>query len=440
MASWLRWRSPKFEAEEKAFREAVATETKNLIVALSQLSANEIDSCRTIFEFLADGDSRISNHNLVYGTRAAGYNPTRTDIDDFLEVTGAVEEDNSLSFREFMYFVSRVKMNQSRDKYKQAFTMGSSDGSTCTADGLARFMKLDVAGTENLRRMLGRNPMSYEEFISKMTSYSREIKRDPERWLPDLTEPTVTCDELEELGLDRFSTTQEMLRPWLDSDYVEVVAFRERKRLQRLRRGKKVIIIGGQASGKGTQCALLVDYYGMVHISTGDILRTEVDQGTKLGQEALAFMSKGLLVPDPLVVRLVNDRLKQPDCQANGWILDGFPRTQTQAEALQEVGIVPDAVIMLNVPAGVLEDRVLGKRIDPVTGEVYNMKTNPPPEHIQDRLVQSPDDTVEKVRKRIEAYQANAKNLKQFYGHSATGINGGAPKEQVFRHILELIP
>ena len=129
----------------------------------------------------------------------------------------------------------------------------------------------------------------------------------------------------------------------------------------------RLIICGAPASGKGTQCERIRERYGVVHLSTGDMLRAAVAVGTEVGCEAAAYMDKGALVPDDVIIDVVVERLSQPDCRSRGWLLDGFPRTAAQAAALSAAGIVPDGVLLLDVPDDALVERVVGRRLDPET-------------------------------------------------------------------------
>ncbi|KAF0898228.1 hypothetical protein E2562_005824 [Oryza meyeriana var. granulata] len=160
----------------------------------------------------------------------------------------------------------------------------------------------------------------------------------------------------------------------------------------------KVMIAGAPASGKGTQCELIKTKYGLVHISAGDLLRAEIAAGTENGKRAKEFMEKGQLVPDEIVVTMVKERLLQPDAQEKGWLLDGYPRSYSQAMALETLGIRPDIFILLDVPDEILVERVVGRRLDPVTGKIYHLKYSPTEnEEIASRLTQRFDDTEEKV-------------------------------------------
>ena len=170
----------------------------------------------------------------------------------------------------------------------------------------------------------------------------------------------------------------------------------------------KIIIAGAPGGGKGercpfpslysafncafagTQCEFIAKTYGVVHISTGDILREQVKAGTALGKEAKEYMSKGALVPDSVVIGMVKAKLSEPEVKAKGWLLDGFPRTAAQAKAMADIGIKADAFLQLEVPDSVLVERICLRRTDPVTGKIYHLKFNPPPADVVSRLVQHP--------------------------------------------------
>ena len=137
----------------------------------------------------------------------------------------------------------------------------------------------------------------------------------------------------------------------------------------------RIIIAGAPASGKGTQCERIVEKYGIKHISTGDLLRAAVVAETELGQKAKGHMEKGELVPDELLIPLVADGLSATE---EGWLLDGFPRTQPQAQALKDSGVVPDVLLVLDVPDEELTGRCVDRRLDPISGKIYHLKNNPP--------------------------------------------------------------
>jgi adenylate kinase len=164
----------------------------------------------------------------------------------------------------------------------------------------------------------------------------------------------------------------------------------------------KIIIAGAPGSGKGTQCEYIVKKYGVVHISTGDILREQVKNGTALGKEAQEYMSKGALVPDHVVIGMVKAKLSEPEVKAKGWLLDGFPRTAAQAKAMSELGITADVFLQLEVPDSVLVERICLRRTDPVTGQIYHLKFNPPPAEVVSRLQHRSDDNENSLKERLK--------------------------------------
>ncbi|KAE8126133.1 hypothetical protein FH972_020877 [Carpinus fangiana] len=202
----------------------------------------------------------------------------------------------------------------------------------------------------------------------------------------------------------------------------------------------KVMISGAPASGKGTQCELIVQKFGLVHISTGDILRSEVSSGTEIGNKAKEFMNAGRLVPDEIVTAMVTSRLSREDAKERGWLLDGYPRSFSQAQSLEKLKIRPDVYIVLDVPDEILIDRCIGRRLDPLTGKIYHLKSFPPEsEEIKARLVIRPDDTEEKVKSRLEIYKKNAEAISSSYLNIMNKLNGNRPKEEVFKEIESLL-
>ncbi|KAI2509769.1 adenylate kinase [Fragilaria crotonensis] len=202
------------------------------------------------------------------------------------------------------------------------------------------------------------------------------------------------------------------------------------------RAGLKLLICGAPAAGKGTQCAFIKEKFGVVHLSTGDMLRAAVAAETEVGKMAKDFMDSGKLVPDEVIIGIVKDRLEEEDCKSNGWLLDGFPRTQAQAQALADAGISGDCFIMLNVPNEVLVERVVGRRTDPETGDIYHMTFSPPSDpNVLARLVQRSDDTEEKVMVRLEQYHANVEAVKGSYNDIIVEIDGLGKPEEVFKAI-----
>ncbi|KAI6682390.1 hypothetical protein NL676_036271 [Syzygium grande] len=202
----------------------------------------------------------------------------------------------------------------------------------------------------------------------------------------------------------------------------------------------KVMISGAPASGKGTQCESIVKKFGLVHISTGDLLRAEVSAGTDIGNKAKEFMNAGKLVPDEIVTAMVVARLSLPDAKEKGWLLDGFPRSYAQAQSLEERKIRPDIYIVLDVPDEILIDRCVGRRLDPMTGKIYHITNFPPEtEEIKARLVTRPDDTEEKVKSRLEIYKKNAQAILSTYLSVMNKIDGNRPKDVVFSEVDSLL-
>ena len=139
----------------------------------------------------------------------------------------------------------------------------------------------------------------------------------------------------------------------------------------------KIILLGAPGAGKGTQAQFMMNKFGIPQISTGDMFRAAIKEGTKLGKQAKALMDEGKLVPDELTVALVKDRIAQPDC-ANGFLLDGFPRTIPQADALKEAGVKIDFVLEFDVADEVIVERMSGRRVHQPSGRTYHVVYNPP--------------------------------------------------------------
>jgi len=194
----------------------------------------------------------------------------------------------------------------------------------------------------------------------------------------------------------------------------------------------KLIVSGPPCSGKGTLCNLLAEKTRLVHISSGDLLRETGASDDELGRQIQSFIARGELVPDHLVVRLVITRILQADCDNLGWLLDGFPRTLVQAEALERANISPDYFVVLDTSLDTVLDRVSNRRVDPVTGKIYNLRSNPPPddELIRNRLIRRVDDEIETIRERMAVYSAQASRLNEFYIDKLIKIRGDlSPKE-----------
>ncbi|CAM9505678.1 unnamed protein product, partial [Heterosigma akashiwo] len=204
-------------------------------------------------------------------------------------------------------------------------------------------------------------------------------------------------------------------------------------------RQARILISGAPASGKGTQCELLKDKYGLVHLSTGDMLREEVKKQTFLGRAAQEYMDEGELVPDELIISMVQERLAQADCVANGWLLDGFPRTAAQAQALRDAGVAPTAFVLLDVPDRVLLERAMGRRVDPVTGRIYHLAFDPPPPEVSGRVEQRADDEADKVINRLATYHEHVDNVIFNYKDILTKVDGTQSKEAIFSIIENVV-
>lgn len=204
--------------------------------------------------------------------------------------------------------------------------------------------------------------------------------------------------------------------------------------------GLKIIIAGAPCSGKGTQCEVIKERYGVYHLSTGDLLRAEIANGTALGLQAKQYMDRGQLIPDHLIIDIVKEKVSTPDIQRRGFLLDGFPRTAVQAQALRQAGIEPDIFLQLNVPDQVLIQRVTGRRTDPTTGRSYHIQFDPPPKgEIADRCVQRSDDTEEKIVERLKAYHSAINAIATQYNHIKVEINGDRNKQLITNEIIEIL-
>lgn len=206
----------------------------------------------------------------------------------------------------------------------------------------------------------------------------------------------------------------------------------------------RMILVGPPGAGKGTQAARLVDRYQIPHISTGDMLRAAVKAGTELGTRADGYMKSGALVPDELVIAMTVERISQDDC-AGGFMLDGFPRTRPQAEALdvalEKAGVALDHVVLIEVPDELIVERITGRRSDPETGAIYHLTFNPPPDEVKDRLVQRKDDTEEACKARLEKYHSETAPIVPFYEGKGilAWVDGVGTPDEVTERITEAL-
>ncbi len=194
----------------------------------------------------------------------------------------------------------------------------------------------------------------------------------------------------------------------------------------------RLILLGGPGAGKGTQAKFITEKFGIPQISTGDMLRQAIKEGTKLGMEAKKYMDAGELVPDDVIIGLVKERIQQPDCE-KGFLFDGFPRTIPQAEAMKEAGVKIDYVVDIYVPDEEIIKRMSGRRVHLPSGRTYHIIFNPPKVEGKDDvtgepLIQRDDDKEETVKKRLEVYHAQTEPLVDFYKEWEASGDSNAPK------------
>ena len=194
----------------------------------------------------------------------------------------------------------------------------------------------------------------------------------------------------------------------------------------------RLILLGPPGAGKGTQAGFITAAFGIPQISTGDMLRAAIKAGTELGKMAKQVMDEGKLVSDDIIIGLVKERLKQPDC-ANGYLFDGFPRTIPQAQALRDSGIQLDHVVELQVPDSPITERMSGGRLHQPSGRSYHIPFNPPKVEGKDDLTGEPltqrdDDREEVVRKRLDVYQQQTRPLVDYYQAWAKTGDAAAPR------------
>lgn len=204
----------------------------------------------------------------------------------------------------------------------------------------------------------------------------------------------------------------------------------------------RIILLGAPGAGKGTQAQFLMGKYGIPQISTGDMLRAAIKAGTELGLAAKRVMDEGKLVSDELIIGLVKERIAQDDCK-DGFLLDGFPRTIPQADAMKEAGVNVDHCIEFDVPDDVIVERMGGRRVHPASGRVYHVVYNPPKVEGKDNetgedLIVRDDDKEETVRKRLAIYHEQTKPLVNYYTAEAEAgncqyhkLDGTRPVEEV---------
>jgi len=203
----------------------------------------------------------------------------------------------------------------------------------------------------------------------------------------------------------------------------------------------RLILLGPPGAGKGTQAAFIKERFGIPQISTGDMLRAAVKAGTPLGVAAKKVMDAGRLVSDDIIIGLVEDRLREPDC-AKGYLFDGFPRTIPQAEAMKDAGVGLDYVLEIDVPDDEIILRMSGRRVHLASGRTYHVKFNPPKVAGRDdvtgeALIQRDDDREDTVKKRLEVYHSQTQALVDYYSKWAATGDARAPR---YRKISGLGP
>ncbi|BDD92951.1 adenylate kinase [Pandoraea sp. XJJ-1] len=198
----------------------------------------------------------------------------------------------------------------------------------------------------------------------------------------------------------------------------------------------RLILLGAPGAGKGTQATFIKEKFGIPQISTGDMLRAAIKEGTQLGLEAKRYMDAGDLVPDAVIIGMVRERLSADDCKS-GYLFDGFPRTIAQAEAMKDAGVAIDFVLEIDVPFDEIITRMSGRRTHPASGRTYHVTFNPPKVEGKDDvtgepLVQRDDDKEDTVKKRLSVYESQTKPLVAYYSdwakHGSPGATVEAPQ------------
>lgn len=208
---------------------------------------------------------------------------------------------------------------------------------------------------------------------------------------------------------------------------------------------KNLIFLGAPGAGKGTQADLICSHYKIPHISTGDIIRQALKNGTELGKQAKGYIEKGLLVPDELVISIISERIKKADCQ-NGFVLDGFPRTIAQAEALDTMSVKIDKVLNIHVEDSDIIKRMSGRRVCDKCGSTFHIEFNPSKngemcDKCTGTLIQRKDDKPEIVKDRLDVYHKETEPLINYYEkqNKLFTINGNADINEITKEAIAII-
>ena len=298
-------------------------------------------------------------------------------------------------------------------------------------------MKFNPPPVDVVDRLVQRSDDTAEKIVVRYREFQSNIDAVRECYQNQMitVDGSMNQEDVTECVIDSIKDLLDTSSDEVTNSDIAVSAFKESKEKGPM----KIIIAGAPAAGKGTQCERIVNELGVVHLSTGDMLRAAVKSGSELGKQAKEAMDAGKLVSDELITGVICDRLKEADCIEKGWLLDGFPRTRAQADALTKAGGIPDCFLLLDVPEEVLVERVTGRRTDPETGKIYHMKFNPPPVDVVDRLVQRSDDTAEKIVVRYREFQSNIDAVRECYQNQMITVDGSMNQEDVTECVIDSI-
>jgi len=277
-----------------------------------------------------------------------------------------------------------------RDSFKAAFT---EKYVTLLGDGLTSEEKLSILDSPE-------TVQAAENALLEYDYHSRGVKE-----VYRIQHHPVEASDDQQVTIDRVSKLMAM-----------------RGRSSAPRRPPRVVVLGPPGSGRSTQAINLASRYGLVYISSSQLLKDQVERKTELGRQIAHLMSQGDLVPDQIMTDLLQGRLEETDCKVNGWVADGYPKTVEQATSLKHRGLMPTHVFFLQAPDAMVYERMDGRRLDPVTGLYYGPKNPPSKLEIQERLIQNPEDSHDVIRKRLENYKQNLSKLQAEYRRIANEV------------------